>query len=265
MKKCPFCAEDIQDEAKVCRFCNHNLEVDKPQEVKARSSILDGVRLGFGMFIVLPLLLAGIFILTYKITGGFGSLARLRAAKITANESAAMATVQTISLALETYATANQGIYPLNEAAITGQYLDDSYNGRTIQEYNYSLELSPQGYIVIARPSQCRITGIKAFEATTGGIIQEQECSKEFKKKPPIPQSPNTAYEQKVEDKEAQKSAISIEGIFFDPTARSLAIINGKVFYEGDIVGNAKIKKINKDSVDIEVDGEEKNIKPGNR
>jgi hypothetical protein len=34
MKKCPFCAEQIQDEAVVCRFCNRDLPETPAQKVR---------------------------------------------------------------------------------------------------------------------------------------------------------------------------------------------------------------------------------------
>ncbi len=73
-KTCHFCAETIKREARVCRFCGYNLETGQPQKasqpqnappqtVEAQSSIGSGVKIGVGMFIVLPAIIIAVIIL----------------------------------------------------------------------------------------------------------------------------------------------------------------------------------------------------------
>jgi len=86
-KQCPFCAETIHKDAVICRFCNHDLRTGAPiasaqpqiqstptptPVVQARSGIFDGVKIGAGMFIVLPLLCIFACILLYAVGGAVG-------------------------------------------------------------------------------------------------------------------------------------------------------------------------------------------------
>tara|TARA_R110000868_G_scaffold30873_4_gene113698 strand:+ start:8 stop:268 length:261 start_codon:yes stop_codon:yes gene_type:complete len=82
-KECPFCGEIIKAKAVVCRFCQIDLASGQslaqaqppqsPETVNARSGIEDGVNLGCGMFIVLPLLILGAVILLFWILAFFSA------------------------------------------------------------------------------------------------------------------------------------------------------------------------------------------------
>lgn len=61
--------------------------------------------------------------------------------------------------------------------------------------------------------------------------------------------------------RESCKDCLSLEGIFYDVNGKSSAIINGKIVFKGDTVNGSTVDKINKDSVDIIVNGEKKNIR----
>ena len=86
------------------------------------------------------------------------------------NENAAKGNLGIISAAMETYSTANNGNYPVSEAALTGAtppYLYQSFCGQTRQSYNYACVLAATGYTVTATPT----SGGTTFQVTTGGVI----------------------------------------------------------------------------------------------
>lgn len=58
--KCPDCGTEISDQAPACVKCGRPRGIaDQPRTVKARSGVADGVKIGFGMFVVLPVVVIG--------------------------------------------------------------------------------------------------------------------------------------------------------------------------------------------------------------
>jgi len=58
--------------------------------------------------------------------------------------------------------------------------------------------------------------------------------------------------------KKSKAAGEEIEGIFYDPKAKSYVIINGKLVSEGESFEGVFIKKVNNDSVEIIKDGKTK-------
>ena len=86
--------------------------------------------------------------------------------------------VRTISDAIETYAKANNGKYPISEFELVNgdaPYLSESYANQIIHNYRFLLELNADSYRVVAKPEKCGFRG-KIITAVTGGAIQEEGC-----------------------------------------------------------------------------------------
>ena len=64
-----------------------------------------------------------------------------------------------------------------------------------------------------------------------------------------------------VENPQKYKDALVVEGIFFDPNAKSYVTLNGKVLAEGESLSEVLVKKINKDSVELIIAGKSKVLK----
>lgn len=115
-------------------------------------------------------------------------------ARVTANESAAQATLRTMSTAFETYAGANNGQYPTDVQAmlvnVTPKYLNENYitkctSSLPCQGYTYpdpGSNISSTGYTLTAAPATCITaggtgTGTKTYTITTGGVLSQANCT----------------------------------------------------------------------------------------
>lgn len=95
-------------------------------------------------------------------------------AKVSANYSAARATLKVIGSALETYAGDNQ-TYPTNTADLISTlpaYLQKDYFNGTHSGYQYTATLSDYDYTIVASPA-APANGATVFTLATGGTISE--------------------------------------------------------------------------------------------
>ena len=103
------------------------------------------------------------------------AIPNLLRAKLNANDALAKSTVRAISTASESYATANNGNYPLNITSLTGAnpaYLNNqAYCGSTLSGFTYNCTFGVATYTVAAVPVTVGTTGSTTFTVTTGGVL----------------------------------------------------------------------------------------------
>ncbi len=95
-------------------------------------------------------------------------------ARVTANESAAKATLKSISTALENYYSINSQ-YPTNTTALIGDvppYLSTDYFASAHQGYTFAATLNPYTYSVIAVPVSTS-TGSASYTINTQGVLTQ--------------------------------------------------------------------------------------------
>ncbi len=101
------------------------------------------------------------------------AIPNLLRARINANETAAQATLRTISDGLEMYALSHNGLYPTAESQLTAAappYLNKNYSGQTISGYRYDYGLDVTGYTVTAFAINPQ-PGQNSYTITTGGKL----------------------------------------------------------------------------------------------
>jgi prepilin-type N-terminal cleavage/methylation domain-containing protein len=102
------------------------------------------------------------------------AIPNLLRARITANESAAKATLKSISTALENYYSINSQ-YPLTTSPLIGDvppYLSTDFFVGDHQGYNFSAALSLYTYSVIAVPVSAS-SGTASYSINTQGVLSQ--------------------------------------------------------------------------------------------
>lgn len=103
------------------------------------------------------------------------AIPNLLRAKMSANDALAKGTLRTLSTASETYATANNGNYPGDEASLTGAtppYINTGYCSQTSAGFTFTCSFSSGTYSFVATPTDPGTSGSATFTMTTGGILQ---------------------------------------------------------------------------------------------
>ena len=102
------------------------------------------------------------------------AIPNLLRARISSNEAIAQGTLRTLSTASESFATANNGNYPANEAALTGAvppYINAPYCAQTISGYTYTCVMAIGGYTFTGAPVTDGTTGTSTYTMATGGVL----------------------------------------------------------------------------------------------
>lgn len=102
------------------------------------------------------------------------AIPNLLRARVSSNDALAQSTLRTLSTAAETFATANDGNYPDDEADLTGAtppYLNQAYCDQTMSGYEFTCTLAADSYEFVATPINVGVSGTTVYTMETGGVL----------------------------------------------------------------------------------------------
>jgi len=104
------------------------------------------------------------------------AIPNLLRAKISSNDALAQSTLRALSTSAETFATANNGSYPVNIASLTGAtppYIVIDYCTGNHAGFTYACGFAAGSYSLTAAPVTMNSTGSASFTISTGGLLVE--------------------------------------------------------------------------------------------
>jgi len=102
------------------------------------------------------------------------AIPNLLRARLTANESTAIAAMKTLASAAHTYRSSGSA-YPANLTVLssaTPPYIDSVLGNGTKQGYTFSLTGDSAGFTATAVPGSINTTGVRRFFVDTSGVIR---------------------------------------------------------------------------------------------
>ncbi|MEI6438110.1 MAG: prepilin-type N-terminal cleavage/methylation domain-containing protein [Candidatus Omnitrophota bacterium] len=105
------------------------------------------------------------------------AIPNLLRAKIAANDALAKGTLRTLSTASETFATANNGVYPGDQASLTAPtsgpaYVNKNYCDTVNAGFSVTCAFGTGSYTFTATPTAVGTSGTTTFLMKTGGILE---------------------------------------------------------------------------------------------
>ncbi len=103
------------------------------------------------------------------------AIPNLLRAKISANDALARSTLRALSTSSETFATAQNGNYPLEMSSLSDAnppYMSGEYCDEIISGFSYECDWGVDGYTFTATPVTIGASGTTVFTMSTGGVLE---------------------------------------------------------------------------------------------